>query len=589
MAPRAFVERIPFTEAELTRLIERLHAGASPQEKAVARHLLDFPTVYVVHKDAGGGKYDVYVGETSDIRGRTVQHLRADIVIREDWKELSEAPGAQMYVIGHEHFNKSMTLDVENRLMHWLKGSDAVARLHNRRHNPQNDYYSADLLDDTFRQAWRGLRRFDKRLFPTEKIVRESALFKASPFHKLTEQQLEAKARIHDAILAARQNGETGQLVLVEGSAGTGKTVLLSSLFYDLFVDDVAEDVALDQQALDARLLVNHDQQLTVYQQIALKLGLSKRGDQHVGKPTSFINNHSPDDEPVDVVLVDEAHLLWTQGKQSYRGANQLADLRERARVVVAVFDPQQMLATNQYWEPERLAALRASATTVIELDEQMRMTSSPETLRWVRALVDERQVGPIPRDDGYEVRVFDDPQALYDAVRQKALDEEHGLSRLTATFDWPFVEKRKNGDSTWDVVVDTFRLPWNLQIEYTRQEQRHARGLSWAERPRSIEEVGSTFTVQGFDLDYAGVIIGPSVKYRDGRIVFDPSASSNRNATQQRTLSDGSKASVAEDLLRNELNVLLTRGVRGLYLYAVDDDLRAALLAATCGHGTHA
>nr|WP_277627978.1 DUF2075 domain-containing protein [Arsenicicoccus dermatophilus] len=465
--------------------------------------------------------------------------------------------------------------------MHWLQGSDAVDHLYNRQFNPQNDYYRRDLLDETFRDTWRQLRAHDERLFPTEKIVRESALFKASPFHKLTQQQLAAKAQIHDAIVDARAARSTGRLILVEGSAGTGKTVLLSSLFYDLFVDDVADDVTVGRKDLDARLLVNHDQQLTVYEQIARKLGLSSRAHERVSKPTRFINGHPVDKEPVDVVLVDEAHLLWTQGKQSYRGKNMLADLRARARVVVAIFDPMQMVATNQYWEPHQLAALRESATQVIELDQQMRMASSEATYRWIRGLVEDRRVDPIPHDPGYDVVVFDDPHELYAAVRERATDEGHGLSRLTATFDWKFVEKRRDGGQTWDVVVDDFRLPWNLQVEYTATEARHARGLSWAERPRSLEEVGSTFTVQGFDLDYAGVIIGPSVTYRDGRVVFDPKASANRNATQRRTLADGSTVSIAEELLRNELNVLLTRGVRGLYLYAVDPALREVLLRA--------
>ncbi|WP_286967306.1 MULTISPECIES: DUF2075 domain-containing protein [Arsenicicoccus] len=581
MAGKAFVRRIPFHESALTDLVEELQRAGTDEERRLARHLLDFPTVYVVHKGDGAGRYEVYVGETSDIRSRTVQHLRADILVREDWADLAKATDAEMYVIGHQHFSKSMTLDVENRLMHWLNGSDAVVRLHNRKHNPQNDYYSRDLLDAAFRDTWNQLRRHDDFLFPTEKIVRESALFKASPFHKLTPQQLAAKARIHDAIVEARASEAVGQLILVEGSAGTGKTVLLSSLFYDLFMEDVARDVMAGLENLDAWLLVNHDQQLTVYEQIALKLGLSRRAGDRVSKPTRFINSRDEDAKPVDVVLVDEAHLLWTQGKQSYRGANQLVDLRSRARVVVAIFDPQQMVATNQYWEPDQLRQLRDSASQVIELDEQMRMTSSEATYRWVRDLVDLRQVSDIPQDPNYDVKVFDDPHELYAAIRKKAEDDGHGLSRLTATFDWEFVEKRRVDGRTWDVVIDTFRVPWNLQLDYSAAERRDLRGRSWAERPRSIDEIGSTFTVQGFDLDYAGVIIGPSVTYRDGRIVFDPSASANRSATQRRTLADGSKATVAEDLLRNELNVLLTRGVRGLYLYAVDPELREALLAA--------
>ena len=81
--------------------------------------------------------------------------------------------------------------------------------------------------------------------------------------------------------------------------------------------------------------------------------------------------------------------------------------------------------------------------------------------------------------------------------------------------------------------------------------------------------------------MNYAGVIIGPSVKLRDGQIIFDAKASRNRRAKNKRTLADNTKVDVSQELLQNELNVLLTRGVHGLYLYAVDPALQAALLAA--------
>ncbi|MEJ7445791.1 DNA/RNA helicase domain-containing protein, partial [Staphylococcus hominis] len=79
-------------------------------------------------------------------------------------------------------------------------------------------------------------------------------------------------------------------------------------------------------------------------------------------------------------------------------------------------------------------------------------------------------------------------------------------------------------------------------------------------------------FTIQGFDLNYAGVIIGPSVKFRNGKIIYDKSESKNIQVTQNRKLSDDTMKNFGEELLRNELHVLLTRGVNGLYIYAVDD-----------------
>ena len=84
---------------------------------------------------------------------------------------------------------------------------------------------------------------------------------------------------------------------------------------------------------------------------------------------------------------------------------------------------------------------------------------------------------------------------------------------------------------------------------------------LSWAEQPHTIHEIGSTYTVQGFDLNHVGVVIGPSVKYRDGKVIFDPSASANKKAVQRRTMKDHSKQRFGEQLLHNELNVFADAG----------------------------
>lgn len=210
--------------------------------------------------------------------------------------------------------------------MLYLTSTQEKVTTHNKRGNPQNDYYTREELDEVFRRIWMKLRREDSkfrqgesRLFPKESIVQQSALFRASPYHKLAKEQFQAKDKIVTAIDKVLRNKARGQLVLVEGEAGSGKTVLLSSIFFDL-VRGEENPGAFDFQNWDAHLVVNHKEQETVYREIARRLGvLRNQSEERVGRPTRFINNHSPD-SPVDVVLVDEAHLLWTQGKQSYRG-----------------------------------------------------------------------------------------------------------------------------------------------------------------------------------------------------------------------------------------------------------------------------
>lgn len=124
---------------------------------------------------------------------------------------------------------------------------------------------------------------------------------------------------------------------------------------------------------------------------------------------------------------------------------------------------------------------------------------------------------------------------------------------------------------------------PWNYELEQNlnKDEKKKIKEQAWAEQAHTIAEVGSTYTIQGFDLNYAGVILGKSVKYRNGKIVYDPSETSNGKVTKNRTMEDGTKQNFAKELLKHEIRVLMTRGVNGLYIYACDDQLREALKKA--------
>ena len=541
--------------------------------------ILDYPTVYIIDDKISDKKhnYNVYVGETTDINRRTKQHLNDDIRNgREDFKKLSDSSTTEMYIIGHKYFNKSLTLDIENRLLHYLLSSESVKNVNNRRGNPQNDYYTSEIMDSVFPKIWRKLHSLNNVLFPIESVIRDSALFKASPFHKLTKEQKEAKSKIILQILSSLTQNLDGQLILVEGEAGSGKTVLMSSLLYDLFNSN---EFPVSKDKMSIHLLVNHEQRLTVYQQMAKKLGLkNKNGIDVVMKPTSFINYQSKNNLKADVVIVDEAHLLLTQGKQSYRGKNHLKDLLANAKVVVAVFDENQILTTEQIWESADLAEMKLDAQCVISLRDQMRINAQQSTIDWIRSLVDEQVIYPFRKDDKYDFRVFDSPQEMYDAIKEKDQHQENGISRMLATYDWKFKQKGKPEDNQyWNVTIGDFSMPWNLQLP----KDKATKNLSWAEQKQTIDEIGSTYTIQGFDLNYAAVIIGPSVKYRDGKIIFDPGASCNEKAIRNRTLADGTRMKFGETLLKNELNVLLTRGVNGLYLFAVDKELQKALKEA--------
>ena len=549
------IENINYSLENLDNSVRKWNASAN------GKFLLRYPTVYIINDKKSENNFEVYVGETADIRNRTRQHLNADTKVKSFWEDFSESKKSSMYVIGHELFNKSLTLDIENRLMQYLLSVENISRVHNSRTNQQNEYYTSEMLDEIFSEIWQSLNKKNKSLFPIESIIKDSAIFKASPFHKLTQEQINAKEEILTKIKESILLNEDGQLIIVEGEAGSGKTVLMSTLLYELG----KYNLDLDEN-LDIHLLVNHNEHVSIYSQIASKLGIANKKNKIVQKPTSFINNNSSD-EKVDVVIVDEAHLLLTQGKQSYQGKNHLDDLLARAKVVVIVFDIKQVLTTEQIWEVDKLNEYfdkAKSNSNHVTLRNQMRINSDISTVNWIRNLVDYQVINSIPKDKlGYDIKIFDTPDELEKAIKIKAAHTDSGISRMLATFDWKYGTKPPNNEDFWRVKIGNWSMPWNYQLKVNRNQV----SLPWVEQDQTIDEIGSTFTIQGLDLNFAGVIIGPSVKYRDGKIIFDKSESANKKATQRRTLKDGSKQYFSEMLLKNELNVLLTRGVNGLYI----------------------
>lgn len=194
----------------------------------------NFPTVYI-HNWQQSGDYEVYVGESNDIFKRTRQHYDA-ACDKSRWQSKLMEKNASLFIIGHEHFNKSLTLDIENRLMHYMMSAERVKHVHNLRDNPQASYYPMEELDEIFSKIWKGLRQKNRELFPTESAIKDSAIYKASPLHKLTKEQEKARELIIQKVVKALENGETKQLIFIDGEAGTGKTVLNSSTFMNCIV-----------------------------------------------------------------------------------------------------------------------------------------------------------------------------------------------------------------------------------------------------------------------------------------------------------------------------------------------------------------
>lgn len=395
------------------------------------------------------------------------------------------------------------------------------------------------------------------------------ATAKLSPLKPLTTEQQQLNQQIIQFIERHIQDNDTPAVFTIYGDAGTGKSVVLSHLFNDLQTA-ARTDSQSPLYHTNNKFVVNHPEILKVYRQIA--------GDQpHLLKkdfmrPTSLINQLDKKHATIDVAVIDEAHLLLSKADHynNFYYDNQLVEIIKRAKVVVIVFDRYQVLRMKSLWTPARLKKITDQYPhQEYHLTHQFRITASDDLVKWMNDFTD-GVINPLPRDSRqhYDFRIYDDAEEMRQAIVKR--NDEVGLSRVLSTSGYP---------STLDggkhfIQEGRFKMPWD-QYNFTV--------TPWAEIPETINEVGSIYTCQGFDLNYAGIIIGPifSQDPHSNHLQINLDKFTDVEAFKKRAdLTDPKEIENLEKrMLLNALNVIMKRGVYGTYLYAHDARLRKTLV----------
>ncbi len=375
-------------------------------------------------------------------------------------------------------------------------------------------------------------------------------------------EQADVKEQIVDFCSMCLNKKRKGVFV-VQGEAGTGKSVLISSLYNT--ITNLSKNENNHFKNTDNHLIVNHSEMLKTYHSLANQLPNMKKNK--IQKSTTFINGCSD----VDIAIIDEAHLLLSSKDSfnAYNGNNQINDIINKSLVTIIIYDPKQYLKISSYWDSVEFNKILKPRKNIMRtvLLNQLRMNANLETIAWLNGLA-EKKINKKPYDENFEIKIFNCAKEMHDSIIQK--NEKFGLSRIVSTFD--FKHSKKEGVTSY-VEIDDFKLPWNSMNL----------NKAWAEDEQTINEVGSIYTIQGFDLNYVGVILGPSVqfdkkrneifiditKYKDVKAFSVPSSFSKEV--------DVNKAK--EQIILNSINVLLKRGMKGTYIYAYDDELRKQLI----------
>jgi uncharacterized protein len=285
----------------------------------------------------------------------------------------------------------------------------------------------------------------------------------------------------------------------------------------------------------------------------------------------AFVNDEA---DSYDTLIVDEAHRL-NEKSGLYRnlGDNQVKELIRSARCTVFFVDDDQrvtLLDIGHTEELRRHAHDFGAEVTELELSSQFRCNGSDGYLAWLDHMLDIRETAnPTLDTTEYDFRVFENPADLHALIELK--NRSNNCSRVVAGYCWTWPSRK--APETWDIELPEFdyRRRWNLDKD----------GSLWIVTPGSVEQVGCIHTCQGLELDYVGVIIGPDLAYRDGRIVTDATkrASSDQSVKGLKSMlkeDPGSARALADAIVKNTYRTLMTRGMKGCYVYCTDAPLAA-------------
>lgn len=359
--------------------------------------------------------------------------------------------------------------------------------------------------------------------------------------------------------VAAKASAECKQVLIVRGGPGTGKSVIAVNLLAELtrrgLVTKYVSKNAAPRSVYEAKL--TGQMRRTVVSSL-----FSGSGAFTETAPNAF-----------DALIVDEAHRLNEKsGLYGNLGDNQIKEILRSAKCAIFFVDDDQIVTLSDIGradEIERWARQFDADVAQLDLASQFRCNGSDGYLAWLDDSLGIRETANPKLEPGaFDFRVVDSPTELHALIRERNTDNK---ARVVAGYCWDWVSKRD--PRRYDIVIPEFdyRRQWNLSQD----------GSLWIMAPDSIEQVGCIHTCQGLELDYVGVIVGPDLVVRDGNLATTPSARSkmDRSIRGWKTLKKrDEKDTVArlDRIIRNTYRTLMTRGMKGCYVYFTDAEVAA-------------
>lgn len=365
----------------------------------------------------------------------------------------------------------------------------------------------------------------------------------------------DAMDMVHDSYCDDRK-----RVLIVEGGPGTGKSVVAINLLVDILNDDMVSLYVTKNNA--PRNVFYKKLKGKEFTQTYIKNLFKGSGSFTSSKSNEF-----------DALIVDEAHRLNKKsGLFGNMGENQVKEIINAAKCSIFFIDKHQRVTMKDYGSVEAIehfADELGAEVKHLKLKSQFRCSGSDGYLSWLDDVLEIEDTGNFDGFDfSYDFRVIDDPNELKNMIFEK--NKINNKSRLLAGYCWNWNKDNKSNSGYYDIRIGDFAMSWNLDNTST-----------WAIDEDSVNEVGCIHTSQGLEFDYVGVIIGEDMRYENGKIVTD----FNQRAKTDRSLWGIKKLykenpeealRVADEIIKNTYKTLMTRGMKGCYVYCEDMQLQA-------------
>lgn len=389
------------------------------------------------------------------------------------------------------------------------------------------------MLQDAFTSVLNGNQEF--KMVDDQKVIYEQAL-------KIGKQ-------------AVKNNQKT--VLVVEGGPGTGKSVLAINLLKDFLNMDMT-----------AFYVTKNSAPRDVFKK---KLKIDKMNSLS----SLFLNSWTfvdSDKNQFNILIVDEAHRLNEKsGIYGNLGENQVKEIIYASTFSIFFIDENQKVTLKDIGSIDTINKYAKENNALVyktELESQFRCNGSDGYLAWLDNILEIRHTANFIADFDYDFRVFDDPNELHQAIIEK--NKINNKSRVVAGYCWNWPTKERKNSDFYDIQIPNvnYSASWNLDGNE-----------SFAIGKNSVNEVGCIHTVQGLEFDYVGVIIGDDLRYDDNQIITDYTRRAQTDQSLKgikklaKSNTDEAK-NLSDIIIKNTYRTLMTRGMKGCYVYCTDKSL---------------